>query len=160
MKAKLQSPIGLNAGGVGPKIIKLTLPVIIVAIITGIVYPDFSANPFLGSKIRLISGLLMLAAGLLCYIVAIFQFVKVFSKGQLATSGLYAISRNPIYASWIILILPSIALLANNWMFFIASLTMYLAFIATIEHEEESLVKAFGLKYLEYKKKVSALFLI
>lgn len=159
MKSKLQSPLGLNAGGVGPDIIRITLPVVLLAIILGIFFPYFVTIPFLHSEIRLIPGIILLSAGILVYILAISQFIRAFSKGKLVSSGVYAISRNPIYASWIILILPSIALLANNWMFLIASFTMYLAFIATIKLEEESLVKAFGQKYLDYKKKVSALFL-
>jgi protein-S-isoprenylcysteine O-methyltransferase Ste14 len=159
MKSKLQSPLGLNAGGVGPKMIKITLPVIALAIILGIYFPDFVTIPVLNSGIRIISGIFTITAGILVYIFAIARFMKAFSRGQLAINGVYAISRNPIYASWIVLILPSIALFANNWMFFIASLTMYLAFIATIKHEEESLAKVFGQEYLEYKRKVKALFL-
>jgi protein-S-isoprenylcysteine O-methyltransferase Ste14 len=150
----LTSPIGLNPGGVGPKIFRNAMPFLIVGILAGIFFPSVSGFPFYNKAIFRVSGLILMPAGIIIYIIAIIQFMKDFPKGKLITHGVFSYSRNPLYASWILGILPGLALFFNNWFFLLAAISMYISLIFYIKSEEEQLLAAFGNEYAEYKSSV------
>jgi protein-S-isoprenylcysteine O-methyltransferase Ste14 len=157
MKTKLISPVGLNPMGVGPKIFKYTMPFILVAIILQIVFPELSSFPLINGIIRRIIGFVILAIGALMYLLTIKHFLKHFALGKMITNGVYSISRNPLYASWILFILPSIALITNNWTFLSAPIAMYIFFTMYVTEEEKNLLAVFGEEYKDYCKKVNQL---
>jgi protein-S-isoprenylcysteine O-methyltransferase Ste14 len=59
-------------------------------------------------------GWIMLVIGILAYFITVIQFSRNFLKGILITNGIFALSRNPLYGSWIVFILPSIAFISGN----------------------------------------------
>jgi protein-S-isoprenylcysteine O-methyltransferase Ste14 len=157
MKNSLKSPVGLNPGGIGPKIFRNTLPFLILAIVAGLFSPETCSFPFQYRNIIRIIGWAILALGIICYLMTIKKFLNEFSKGKLITDGIYGFSRNPLYASWILFILPSIALVADNWILLISSIAMYIFFKISIKEEEDKLSGIFGEEYLEYKRSVNLL---
>lgn len=52
-----------------------------------------------------------------------------------------------IFSSWILLIIPGLALLCLNWWFILGSISMYIT------------LNPFGQEYLDYKKNVGRVFL-
>lgn len=73
---------------------------------------------------------------------------------SLVTSGIYAISRNPMYVSFTLMLLALVLLLGN----FVALLMVVFFIIyinaSQIPKEEQALQALFGQQYLNYKKNV------
>ena len=73
---------------------------------------------------------------------------------DIATSGLYGVSRNPIYAG-IVLLNIGIACFVNSlWIFLLTTVLVPMLLKGVIEPEEAYLEQKFGDKYLRYKVKV------
>ncbi len=154
MKTKKISPIGLSITGAGPKIMRPMFLILIIGIIVQLFFPAVSKFPFLTESTLKNAGWILAITGLVFWILAIVQFAVGFPKGKLITTGIYSLSRNPIYASWIVFILPGLAGICNNWIFLLASLAMYISLVINIKEEEKSLAETFGKEYDQYVKRV------
>jgi protein-S-isoprenylcysteine O-methyltransferase Ste14 len=83
---------------------------------------------------------------------------RAFKEGRLVNTGIYAYIRHPMYAGWILLFSPGIALFFHSWLMLMTSLAGYIGFKYLIKAEDEYLANKFGEAYLEYCSKVDALF--
>lgn len=155
MKTKLLSPLGMSAAGAGPKIFRRMIPFLIVGIVLQIFFPAISEFPFIKATTLKNAGWILLVPGILIWIGSVVQFLIEFPKGKLITTGVYSFSRNPIYASWIILVLPGLAGIFNNWIFLLAAIAMYVALVIFIPEEEKALTEIFGKQYIKYAKRVN-----
>jgi protein-S-isoprenylcysteine O-methyltransferase Ste14 len=118
-------------------------------------------NVFFQSFTSRILGIILIFIGFFINIPALVQFLK--SKNtvvtikparSLQTSGIYAITRNPMYIS-LALFYIGLAFLVGNWwtiVFFPVLLLIVQEYV--IKHEEKYLESAFGQEYLQYKSKV------
>ncbi len=158
MKNKFISASGLDARGVGPRIMLITAPVLAAAVFFEIRAAQFTEIVPGNSSAAKLIGWIWLITGFAAFVTTMVQFVSNFPKGKLLTTGMYACSRNPIYACWIIFILPAIGIICNNWIFFAATLVMGLATTFLVREEEAQLLKCFGRKYYEYKSRVGLIF--
>jgi len=158
MKQFFIAASGLDARGVGPRIMLITAPVLIAAIVLEVRSELFADIVFLKNNYAKIVGWLWLTAGIAAFISTMAQFISNFPKGKLITSGMYACSRNPIYACWIVFILPAIGIICSNWLFLVASVLMYLVTVFLVKQEETELLQCFGKQYLAYKEKVGLIF--
>ncbi len=70
------------------------------------------------------------------------------------TSGLFKISRNPIYLGMLLILLGEAILLGSIITFIFPLLFIISTNVAVIPIEEKMLEKRFGKKYLDYKNKV------
>jgi len=148
---KLKSPLGLSPTGVGPFVYSFAVPFIIL----GLYFPsDYSSNVFLQTL-----GLFLIIVGVSVFTSTMKFLISKFNNGELATTGTFGLSRNPLYSCWIILIIPGLALLFLNWWFLLGSLSMYIGLNLLIKKEEDKLEDAFGQEFLDYKKKVGRVFL-
>ena len=154
MKKLLISPIGMNPAGAGPKIFSRAIPFLIAGIVIRIFFPTIAEFPAFFSVYLKYTGIAFIVLGMIIYIITIIQFLKSFNKGKLITTGVYKYSRNPLYASWIIFILPGLAFYFNNWIFLTAAFAMYIACRLYIKSEEVQLMASFGDAYTEYCNKV------
>ncbi len=105
------------------------------------------------------AGVGLCALGLVCFLLSLIAFGKSFRvgidedhPGTLVTSGIFAVSRNPIYVSFI-LVFCGIFLILANWV-----LLVYFAAVTALIHrqilrEEASLKKIYGAAYADYCKK-------
>jgi len=142
--------------GQGGKIILFTLPSLIAAILVHTYYPQIAALPAEVAFLKPV-GYVLLIPGLLLWGAAIIQLFSGFSKGDLVTSGAYGIVRNPIYSSATFFILPAVALMTLTWVYFVASVFLYVGVMLFIGTEEKQLTTAFGTQYKEYLAKVDRL---
>jgi protein-S-isoprenylcysteine O-methyltransferase Ste14 len=130
--------------GVGPRIVASGVATFVVAVMVtrhyhGALVIDFVPYPLLAA-----AGILLLAIAVAVKIMAGITVFRAFTTGKLATTGPYAWSRNPIYATYILLTVPAIALLFNAWLILAASAVMYLVFKLTIRKETAFLREKFG----------------
>lgn len=149
---KLKSPHGLSPTGVGPFIYSFAVPFVILGILNPSTYPS---NVFLQTI-----GLLLIIVGISLFIITMRDLIHIFNKGELATTGTFELSRNPLYSCWIVLILPGLALLFLNWWFLVGAISMYIGLNLLIKKEEDDLERVFGQEFLDYKKKVSRVLII
>jgi protein-S-isoprenylcysteine O-methyltransferase Ste14 len=147
---------GMSIVGQGGKIILFFLPSLIAAILVNTYLPQIAALPASISFIKPV-GYLLLLPGLILWGAAVIQLLTGFSKGKLVTTGAYGVVRNPIYSSVTFFILPAVALMTLTWVYFIASVFLYVGVLIFIGEEEKQLTKAFGKEYEEYMAKVDRL---
>lgn len=108
-----------------------------------------------------IAGVLLLAIALLFLITSLRMFLQsrntvmlIRPASSLQTTGIYNISRNPMYAGLAILYLGMTCMLGNWWHLILFPLLLLLVQTYIIRPEEAYLTRRFGNMYLEYKKRV------
>jgi protein-S-isoprenylcysteine O-methyltransferase Ste14 len=72
--------------------------------------------------------------------------------------GCDAIVRNPMYAAWIVLIIPGIVLLTRSWPLLPTPLVACIAFKLLIRRENKYLEERLGDDYRKYRAEVNELF--
>lgn len=137
--------------GVGPKFAIITL--LYAAVIYVLQIQFFSTWTFTGLEIV---GIVLIGVGTILFVYPAVTIDKYFNEGKLRTKGLYAIVRHPIYASWIIIIIPGIVLCWGSYIAITIPFVAYYVFSKVIHVEEEYLAKKFGKEYQEYKARVHA----
>ena len=143
--------------GIGKKLELFTVPYgIITIILTFILRPLFNIN-FIQYSILLYIGIPLFILGIILHIISAVTMVKGFKKEILLATGMYSISRNPMYSTFIFLIIPGISLIINSWLVLTSSLVMFILFIIFIHEEEQYLEEKFGKEYINYKNKVGLL---
>src|SRR5512135_499401 len=101
----------MTLGGIGPKLALVCLPYVLLVVAVMRVHPEFGRLDALGSPGIRAFGLAWLAAGLVFWASSGIYFVTHFGKGKLITGGPFALCRNPIYASLIVFVIPSLGIL-------------------------------------------------
>lgn len=157
MNQLLTSASGLDARGVGPRIMLRTAPALLAAIITKIWIPAFFEIAVFNNPAAKTAGWILLSLGFVLFVSSIVQFSRNFPKGNLLQNGMYAFSRNPIYSCWILFILPSLWLVLNNWLFLLSAVVMCLATLILVKEEEVELLSVFGKKYADYRTRVGCI---
>ena len=106
---------------------------------------------------RLVIGALLTLTGLGFWLWSATLLKRAYDAHRLETGGVYAISRNPLYAAFIVFLIPGIALVFNNLMLLIPSVAMFVTFRLRIRREEEYLEREFGAAYRQYAARVPRL---
>ena len=129
---------------------------VLIFVIHFVWLPDLSLP--LPQFISLPVGILLVAVGLPVFILPGMKIDRYFNKGKLATDGIYAFFRHPIYGSWIVFILPGVVLIIDSLLALTIPLFMYAVFRILIGEEERYLEEKFGDEYFEYKRRVGSIF--
>jgi protein-S-isoprenylcysteine O-methyltransferase Ste14 len=74
-----------------------------------------------------------------------------------ARYGTYSLCRHPVYASWILFLLPAIAILTGSWPMLGLPLAGWLGYKAAISREEKELEVRYGGTYTDYCAKTREL---
>jgi protein-S-isoprenylcysteine O-methyltransferase Ste14 len=101
------------------------------------------------------AGVVLMAAGLLLWMVGVVTVMRAYNRDQLVTSGVFALVRHPVYAAWITLVFPGLALVVRSWPMLITPLIAYAIFKSLIHREDEYLEQRFGQAYLDYRGRVN-----
>lgn len=148
----------MSRRGIGLKILIVSSIYILLACIVTYIFPEiFMLRIFSNFALKFV-GLSFLFVGAPIFIVSSKVFLEGFSKGQLVTTSFFSVVRNPIYASWILLLFPGFAILCRSWLMLGTSIVAYVFFRLLIKEEDEWLQEEFGKAYLDYKSRVSELF--
>ena len=83
------------------------------------------------------------------------RILKAFREGLLLTDGFFAVFPNPMYAAFVLLIVPGLALLLDSWLVLIGSAVLYGLFRIFIRGEDSRLNAKFGSQYEEYRRRVA-----
>ena len=148
---------GLPILGIGGKMIAWGLVYIIAVIILTFRFPEKLIVKMQIYRIFAPMDILLLLAGVLLLVASVRQIVKHILQGELVTDSVYACVRNPLYAAWILLILPGLALLSRVWLTFGLPLVIYFVYRFNIKEEDAVLEEKFGETYLAYKQNTNGL---
>jgi len=148
----------MTLGGVGPKLMLICLPYIILALSVEFKYPEFLNIEYFDHVVFKYLGLFWLAAGFAFWIASVIIFLTNFKKGKLITRGTFAWCRNPVYASMIVFILPAFALIYHSGLIASIALVFYISFKISIHGESILLKRTFGNEYEIYKQSVNEIF--
>lgn len=103
-------------------------------------------------------GLALLTAGAALSATAFAAVRGGFGRGELVTKGPYAHCRHPLYAAWIVLIIPGALAFFRSWILLGIPVAMYVTFRIVIRREEDRLVREFGDDYIRYRQSVNPMF--
>jgi len=142
--------------GIGPKFSGLSLLVASPLLVAGRLWTDVFTIHLVPKHVTAVAGCLLLAAGIPFCASAMLTLRRGFPKGELFTGGVYGWCRHPIYASWIVFLVPGLLLLLGSWNFVLVPLAMYAVLRLTVQREEEWLEATFGEKYRAYRERVPA----
>jgi protein-S-isoprenylcysteine O-methyltransferase Ste14 len=102
------------------------------------------------------AGSVLIGLGLAVWATGAITVMRAYNRGQLATTGVFALVRHPVYAGWISMIFPGLALFTGAWPAILIALIGYVIFRRRIHHEEEYLERRFGTAYRDYRQRVNA----
>jgi len=144
--------------GVGPQWGRVTLMYAVLVVAAERIRPGMGDLPSSWHGIWLTGAgiLLMLGAGV--YMVTLQTLNLGLRNGALVTGGAFAVVRHPIYAAWILLLLPGLALLAESGLLLTVPIVAYLTFRAWIGREDRVLESKFGDAYRAYRLRTPELF--
>jgi protein-S-isoprenylcysteine O-methyltransferase Ste14 len=100
----------------------------------------------------------LMIAGAALYVTSLLLLNRNMKRGKLATNGPYRFVRHPLYASWILCIVPGVALIFESWFILTVSVVAYAFFRVFIHEEEDALESMFGEAYERYRSSTPALF--
>jgi protein-S-isoprenylcysteine O-methyltransferase Ste14 len=144
--------------GIGPRWTLASFACAIPLVIVGRAWPDIFAIRLVPRGVQLVAGVLLLAVGIPFMVIALVTLHRGFAHGQLFTGGVYGLCRHPIYASWIVFIVPGVLLLAGSWTFLLLPALMWVLLRYFVRDEEAWLAATFGEEYLAYRRRVPAVF--
>lgn len=91
--------------------------------------------------VNIIFGVSLIIIGSPILLIPAFTIDKYFNEGKLCTKGIYSFIRHPIYASWIVFIVPGIILIFGLILGISIPIFMYIIFKILIIEEEQYLEK-------------------
>lgn len=149
----------MNIAGSAPLI---AAPTLVYLIITAII--SAGAKPLFAITekhywILIVVGIVLMLIGILMVISCGRKLLKSFNKGLLMTDGLYKIFRNPMYAAYLLFVIPGLCLFFNSWLVLTTVLLNYILFSIFIKREHKYLEEKFGAEYESYLKNVFIKFL-
>jgi hydroxyacylglutathione hydrolase len=148
----------MTVWGVGPRLILLT-SLYAVAVMTAqyAVYPRWiiQGPPF---AVFAVPGAALIALGVPIWVWASRSVDTAYAEDALATQGVYALCRHPIYGSAVCFVLPGVLLFFRSGLLLTIPAAAYVFCRLLIVKEEDHLRRKFGSAYREYEKSVPALF--
>jgi protein-S-isoprenylcysteine O-methyltransferase Ste14 len=148
----------MSIWGVGPAVGLPTACYGLAAVVSTRIWPSALAIGGVPYPWLAVLGGLLLAIGAAWYAIAVRTVRKAYREQRLVTGGVYAVCRHPIYAGWILLILPAIALLLDSWPVLSTAAVMYVLTRIHVRREEQGLEAEFGDRYVDYKRRTNAIF--
>lgn len=148
----------LNFFGAGPKIGRVTLPWLAVAIVLTLLKKETFALTTDSIEALRLAGYTTLVMGLLFYVITVRGLLKGLKETKLVTTGGFFFCQSPLYAALLLLIIPGIALLMNSWLMLTTSVVGYVMFKIHIKSEYAELEKIFGDAWLKYKNETPEFF--
>jgi protein-S-isoprenylcysteine O-methyltransferase Ste14 len=137
--------------GSGDRMIAVMLPFLLAGIVTWALGVDATVVAL--PRAATIVGAILIGFGVLGYLWSAVDIVRSFRAKQLVTTGAFGLCRHPLYAAWIVALLPGLALISGNMLFVLAELALIAGYLRFIGDEEQQLVDEFGDAYRSYAQR-------
>lgn len=127
-----------------------SVPVIVVAIVFRGPLRAVPVPPWLYCG----AGILLLLVGIPFWFISAVTLKKAYMSETLCTDGVFALCRNPIYAAWILLLVPGILLFFRNPLLLVIPFIMVALLRGMLSGEETWLEEKYGEAYRDYARRV------
>lgn len=145
--------------GVGPRIGKPTLIYMVITIVVHyLTKPIFQITERYYSIIAIVGAFLVLLT-IVMNLIGARKLVKAYKAKILMTDGLYKLVRNPMYAAYLLFLIPGISLLVNSWLVLTTVVIYFIVFQILIKEEYRYLEDKYGEEYKNYLSRVLIKFL-
>ena len=126
---------------------------LVMLIVSRYFYPYFQIK-LLPYRFLSVLGVTLVLIGVPFFLISAVRVMRAYNADNLVTGGIFKCCRHPLYASWVVFIVPGIALLVNSWIGLTTPIFMYIVLYSFVQKEEIYLEKIFGSEYLDYKNRV------
>jgi protein-S-isoprenylcysteine O-methyltransferase Ste14 len=144
----------MSRWGVGPLFAVLSIGYAIMMLaISRYFHPTFRINlvPYWFLSIL---GIALILIGVPFFIISAIRVTHAYNADALVTDGIFRCCRHPLYASWVVFIVPGIFFLIDSWLALTTPIFMYLILRKLVGKEEVYLESVFGSEYRQYKQKI------
>ncbi len=142
--------------GVGPKFALFSIIYGFFTVVLRLRWVTIFQMDFIPYWILATLGIILILIGLPFKFVALVTVHRAFNAGVLCTQGVFGLCRHPVYAAWVVFLVPGMVFLINSWIGLTAPLVMYIFLRILVRKEEEYLEQKFGEEYIAYKKMTPA----
>jgi hydroxyacylglutathione hydrolase len=158
MNKETSTPKAMTIWGIGPRLILCTaIFAVPVVLAYGMGYPH-SLIQGVPNAVFAVLGSALIAIGIPIWIWASRTVDSAYDEDLLATQGVYALCRHPIYGTAVCFVLPGVLLFFRSWLLLAIPLAAYLFCRLLLRKEEDHLRRKFGAAYRDYEKSVPVLF--
>jgi protein-S-isoprenylcysteine O-methyltransferase Ste14 len=151
-RTRQKSRLGVLVGS-GDKIGLLTLPFVAVGLALNLAVPSLFAVGGPPAALRVLSVVLLIPGVTIWLWSVVLILVKV-PRGELITTGPYALVKHPLYTSVALLVLPWLGFLLNSWLGAVLGIVLYVASRRFSPEEEAVLSRTFGAAWTAYVSSV------
>ncbi len=144
----------MSRWGIGPIFTALSVGYGIVTIVLSRYFHPVFQIKFIPYWFLTILGISLMVIGIPFFIVSVKTVMRAYNADELVTDGIYRCCRHPLYASWVVFIVPGIVLLVNSWLGLTTPIFMYFILRKLVKKEEIYLESVFGSEYLHYKQMI------
>jgi len=135
--------------GSGYKIAAAAFPLLFAAFFIGRMSQEFCFR-FVSKALLLGAGVGFMIIGGVIYLSSAVLIVRAYKSGSLVTGGPFAFSRNPMYASFVMFLVPATSFIIDNWLMCAAVPFMYVIVNHFCGEEEVRLEERFGREWRVY----------
>lgn len=139
--------------GSGDKIALFTLPFLVIAAILNVLYPSVFRVGGPPAALRVVA-ILVLVAGVAIWAWSVALILTRVPRGELITSGPYAVAKHPLYTAVALLVLPWIGFLLDTWLGALIGIVLYIGSRWYAREEEAALSRTFGATWQAYCRRV------
>jgi protein-S-isoprenylcysteine O-methyltransferase Ste14 len=140
--------------GSGDRIGLFVLPFVVVGVVLNVMYPRLFEVGGPPPALRAASTV-VLVVGVVAWAWSVVLILTRVPRGQLITTGPFAVVRHPLYTAVALLVLPSIGFLLNTWLGAFLGVVLYITSRVFERDEEAELSRTFGSLWDAYRNSVA-----
>ena len=139
--------------GGGDRIGLVILPFLVAGVVLNIAFPTYFSVGGPPSWLRTVS-IVMLSVGIVVWAWSVVLILRHVPRGELITSGPYALVKHPLYTGVALLVLPWLGFLLDTWLGAALGAVLYVASRIVAPQEEAELARNFGPRWEAYRRSV------
>ena len=136
--------------GAGDRIGLTVLPFAVIGLVLNLMFPEVFEVGGPMEWLRILS-IGVLAVGVVVWAWSVVLIVTRVPRGELITSGPFAVVRHPLYTSVALLVLPWLGFLLNSWLGAVLGIALYVAARRYETDEETELANKFDGAWEDYR---------
>ncbi len=147
----------MNRWGMGTMLYRATILYVLLAIVYDAILLSAFCGRLVPAGLGVPAGAALCGLGLIVYWLGTVSIYRAIHDKQLATRGIYAVVRHPLYAAWVWCLVPGAALMLGTPLALAAPVVAAVFCRLCIPLEEAHLLERFGRAYLDYSRRVGGI---
>jgi protein-S-isoprenylcysteine O-methyltransferase Ste14 len=139
--------------GSGDMIMLFTSPFLAAGIVLNVLFPSWFSVGAPAALLRVLA-IVMLVPGVVLWLWSVALVLIKVPRGELITTGPFALVKHPLYTSVALLVLPAAGVLLDTWLGALVGMTLYIGSRKYAPEEEIGLAKTFGPAWDAYARNV------